>query len=238
MLGMIKIMEAYLPLVKQIVDRIDVKLPQHWDKEDMIGYGMLGLMEAIKRFKPEKGVQFSTFASIRIKGAILDALRKDTPLPRTLWQKVRRITETMEQIYQVTGQEASIEVVAEKLGMGKSEVEEALEAYRLLSHISLEQSLGFSDSYEMTVADTLESKTWEGVEAQILEKEQKEQLTRAIAELDERQRLVLTLYFYEELTLKEIAQVLDLGVSRISQIKTMALANLRKKLHNAMLQEI
>jgi RNA polymerase sigma factor (sigma-70 family) len=160
MLGMIKIMEAYLPLVKQIVDRIDVKLPQHWDKEDMIGYGMLGLMEAIKRFKPEKGVQFSTFASIRIKGAILDALRKDTPLPRTLWQKVRRITETMEQIYQVTGQEASIEVVAEKLGMGKSEVEEALEAYRLLSHISLEQSLGFSDSYEMTVADTLESKTW------------------------------------------------------------------------------
>ena len=98
----------YLPLVKSIVERLDVRIPDCWDKEDMIGYGILGLLEAMGRFQPDKGIQFATFASKRIRGSILDALRKDSPLSRNCWQKVQIITEAMEKISANTGKEASI----------------------------------------------------------------------------------------------------------------------------------
>jgi len=225
--------QEYLYLVRDIVDRIDIKLPDHWDKEDMIGYGVLGLMEALTRFKPEKGVKFSTFASLRIRGAILDALRKEAPLPRTKWKKVRQVTEVMEDLYMSTGDEVSLQTVADKLGMDKREVEETLESFKLLSHISLEQTLGYKESNEIKVGDIINISPDNELESIVLKKEEIETLSKAISKLDKRQRLVLTLYYYEELTLKEIASVMDLGIARVSQIKTLALANLRKIMENA-----
>ncbi len=220
--------QEYLPLVKQIVDRFDIRLPAHWDKEDMIGYGILGLMEAVKRFQPEKGVKFATFASKRIRGAILDALRRDTPLSRSCWKKVRKITDAMDKITSNTGEEVSIDVIAGEVGLDKKEVEEALESLKLLSHISLEQTLGFTDNEEIKVGDKIMSSNLpEGI---IIKNEQIETLSTAISQLEERQRLVLTLYYYEELTLKEIASITNVSVSRVSQIKSIGLAALRKKI--------
>jgi len=217
----------YLPLVKSIVDRLDVKIPTYWDKEDLIGYGILGLMEALERFQSDKGVQFATFASKRIRGAIIDALRRDNPLSRNCWQKIQVITGAMEKISGVTGKEASIEEIVREVNMERSEIEEALQSFRLMASISVEQSLGFDD---LTVRDTLKAPEDKSPEEIVLKEEQTKLLIKALEALEERQRLVLTLYYYEEMNLKEIAATLDVSVSRVSQLKTMAMAALRRHL--------
>lgn len=216
--------QQYLPLVKSIVDRMDVKIPEAWDKDDMIGYGILGLLEAMGRFQPEKGIQFATFASKRIRGAILDALRKDSPLSRNCWQKVQLITQAMERISANTGKEASINEIVQEVDLEKSEVEEALQSFKLLSSISLDQTLGLN---ELRVKDTLKIEFDKSPEDKILEDEQTKVLGEAVSLLEERQRLVLSLYYYEELSLKEIAATMDVSISRVSQLKSMGLAALR-----------
>ncbi len=221
--------QQYLPLVKSIVDRIDVKMPECWDKEDMIGYGILGLLEAMGRFQPEKGIQFATFASKRIRGSIFDALRKESPLSRNSWAKVQKITEAMEKISAKTGKEAFIDEIAQEVDMDRAEVEESLRSFQLLASVSLDQTLGFN---EIKVKDTLQAQMEKSPEETFLESEQARILGEAIARLEKNQRLVLTLYYYEELTLKEIAAVLDVSVSRVSQLKTMAIAALRKTIRN------
>lgn len=224
--------QQYLPLVKSIVDRMDVRIPESWDKDDMIGYGILGLLEAVGRFQPEKGIQFATFASKRIRGAILDALRKDSPLSRNCWQKVQLITEAMERISAVTGKEASINEIVKEVNLDKVEVEQTMQSFKLLASISLEQTLGVN---ELRVKDTLKGEIDKSPEDVYIEDEQAKILGEAISGLEERQRLVLTLYYYEELTLKEIAAALDVSVSRVSQLKTMGLALLRSRLSNTYL---
>jgi len=219
--------QQYLPLVKSIVDRMDIKIPDSWDKDDMIGYGILGLLEAMGRFQPDKGIQFATFASKRIKGAILDALRKDSPLSRNCWQKVQIITEAMEKISATTGKEASINEIVQAVNLDKNEVEETMQSFKLLSSISLEQTLGLN---ELRVKDTLKIELDKSPEDKILEDEQTKVLSEAVALLEKRQRLVLNLYYYEELTLKEIADALDVSVSRVSQLKSMGLTALRSRL--------
>lgn len=218
---------SYLPLVRLIVDRLDVKMPSHWNKEDVIGYGVLGLMEAIGRFQPDKGVQFATFASKRIRGAILDALRRDSPLSRNSWQKVQLITEAMERIAAHTDKEVSIEDISKEVDMGRDEIEEVMQSFQLMASVSLEQTLGFD---ELTIKDTLRAPEDSAPDVTLLKKEQLRCLSEAIATLEERPRLILTLYYYEELNLKEIAGILEVSVSRVSQLKTMALAELRSKM--------
>lgn len=215
----------YLPLVKSIVDRLDVNIPSYWDRDDVIGYGIIGLMEAAGRFKADKGVQFATYASQRIKGSILDALRSASPLSRNCWQKVQIITEAMEKISAFTGKEASIEEITKEVDLNKSEIEEAMQSFRLMAAVSLEKTLGFD---ELTVRDTLKAPLENSPEEIYLKREQVKLLSKAIESLEERQRLVLTLYYYEELRLQEIAAALDVSVSRVSQLKTMALAALRR----------
>jgi RNA polymerase sigma factor, FliA/WhiG family len=219
--------QQYLPLVKSIVDRMDVRIPESWDKDDMIGYGILGLLEAVGRFQPEKGIQFATFASKRIRGAILDALRKDSPLSRNCWQKVQLITEAMERISAVSGKEASINEIVKEVNLDQAEVEQTMQSFKLLASISLEQTLGMN---ELRVKDTLKGDVDKSPEDMYIEDEQARILSEAVSLLEDRQRLVLTLYYYEELTLKEIAAALDVSVSRISQLKTQGLSALRSRL--------
>ncbi|SMB82283.1 RNA polymerase, sigma 28 subunit, SigD/FliA/WhiG [Desulfonispora thiosulfatigenes DSM 11270] len=210
--------EDYLSLVNIIVNRIDLKLPSHWDKEDMISYGILGLMDAIKRYKPEKEVKFATYASIRIRGAIIDAIRKAAPVSRTKWEMIKRITETMEKLAGNIDTEVSYSAVAKEIGISEQEVSEALESLNYFAHVSIEETLGIKDTQLGSP------------EENFVREEQTKSLAKAISELKENERLVLTLYFYEELSMKEIAEVLEVGVSRVSQIKSKALISLRKKL--------
>lgn len=218
----------YLPLVKSFVDRLDVSIPAYWDRDDVIGYGMIGLLEAAGRFQADKGVQFATYAAQRIKGSILDALRSASPLSRNCWQKVQTITEAMEKISAQSGREASIEDIVKEVDMEQDEIEEAMQSFRLMASVSLEQTLGFND---LMIGDTLSAPRENSPEEVFLKTEQLELLSEAIESLEERQRLVLTLYYFEELRLQEIAAVLDVSVSRVSQLKTLALAALRRRMH-------
>lgn len=217
----------YLPLVKSIVERMDVIIPDFWDKDDMVGYGVLGLLEAAERYRPEQGAQFATFAARRIKGAILDALRRDAPLSRGCWQKVQKVTAAMEEITAASGREATTEDLAKRVGMDRQEIEEALRSFQLMAAVSLEQTLGLND---IRLADMLAEPIEKAPDETLIREEQTRLLSEAIAALEPRQRQILTLYYYEELTLKEIAAVLDIGVPRVSQLKTMATAALREKL--------
>ena len=221
--------QQYLPLVKSIVERLDVRIPECWDKEDMIGYGILGLLEAMGRFQPDKGIQFSTFASKRIRGAIIDALRKESPLSRTSWKKIQNIAEAMEKISAITGKEASINEIVKEVEMDRAEVEESMRSFKLMASISLDQILGFS---EVRVKDTIQVQLDKSPEDTFLEDEQTKILGDAISQLEKKQRLVLNLYYYEELTLKEIAAILNVSVSRVSQLKSMALVALRTIIGN------
>jgi RNA polymerase sigma factor for flagellar operon FliA len=219
--------QQYLPLVKSIVDRMDISIPDFWDKDDMISYGVLGLLEAVRRYKPEEGFQFATFAAKRIKGAILDALRRDSPLSRNCWQKVQKITDAMEKISSASGQEATTDEIAQMVNMDRLEVDEALRSFQLMASVSLEQTLGLND---IKLMDTLAEPIGDSPDISIIEAEQTRLLAEALASLEYRQRQVLTLYYYEELTLKEIAAVLNVGVPRVSQLKSMGTAALKKKL--------
>lgn len=208
----------YMPLVKKIVNRIDIKLPSHWDKDDMISYGVIGLLDAIKRFKPDKEAKFSTFATIRIRGAIIDAVRKAAPVSRGKWESVRKITSAIEKFEQTKEGKYSLSKIAQEVNMSKKEVSEALESLNYFSHVSLEETLGLVD------------KSFKTPEENILKEERVEILSEALKDLKEKERLVLTLYYYEELSMKEVAEVLEISVSRASQIKTKALISLRKRL--------
>lgn len=217
----------YLPLVKSIVDRLDVTIPNYWDRDDVIGYGIIGLLEARERFKADRGVHFATFASQRIRGSILDALRSASPLSRNCWQKIQKITGAMEQISAASGREASLEEIVQAVKMERNEVEDALQSFRLMASISLEQTLGFD---ELMVKDTLKAPEESSPEEAFLQAERVRLLSAAIESLEQRQRLVLTLYYYEDLGLQEIAEVLEISVSRVSQLKTVALAALRRRM--------
>ncbi|MBS3971203.1 MAG: FliA/WhiG family RNA polymerase sigma factor [Clostridia bacterium] len=224
-----KIIESYLPLVKKIVGRMSLKLPSHWDNEDVISYGIIGLLEAVERFIPAKGVKFETFATLRIRGAILDALRESTLIPRGLSENLSKVSRTIERLEQEKGAEITSEEIARALNMSVKEVDEIIIAFSHLSCVSLQESLrtdGF-DSEDLSLIDTLPAPSQYNPEEQVQWLETQEKLIKAIDELTEKEKLILALYFHEQLTLKEIAYIMDITESRVSQLKSRVLLKIR-----------
>lgn len=224
-----KIIESYLPLVKKIVGRMSLKLPSHWDNEDVISYGIIGLIEAVERFIPAKGVKFETFATLRIRGAILDALRDSTLIPRGLSENLSKVSRTIERLEQEQGAEITSEEIAKALNMSVKEVDEIIIAFSHLSCVSLYESLrtdGF-DNEDLSLLDTLPAPSQYNPEEQVQWLETKEKLIEAIDELTEKEKLILALYFHEQLTLKEIAHIMDITESRVSQLKSRILLKIR-----------
>ena len=214
----------FLPLVKKVVSRIFPGLPpQLMDFEDLVGYGIVGLIEAVDTFNPHRGVKFSTYAFYRIRGAILDTLRALDWLPRELRRKIHLVENAADELTQELGREPTEKEVADKIGMSESEVNSLLmDAY---------QSEVFS--LEDTLHNYLAHKTDNFLNLDELENlDLKEIIAAALDELPQREKLVLTLYYYEELNLKEIGKVLDLSESRVSQILKKAVKCLQERLHH------
>lgn len=206
----------YAPLVKYVVDRLRLSLPPSVDRDDLLGYGAIGLIEAVDRFDPNRGVKFETYAILRIRGSILDALRKLDILPRGARERARTIERAYQTLLQLHGTVPADDAVAEHLGMSLSQYRRALQdaSCTVLSlHAGGERD-------ESTVEDMLvDEKASEPLEA-VLEIDMLECLTRALDELPERDRLIVTLYYYEELTMKEVSAVLGVTESRVSQLLT------------------
>ncbi len=218
---------AYAPLVKLVAGRLSLHIGSNVEYEDLVSYGILGLIDAIDKFDYAKGVKFETYASLRIRGAILDNIRKLDWVPRSLRQKSKQLEEAYRQFYAESFREPTTEELAEKLGLLPNEVNELIKKYSVATLISLDeylehnQELGFNQSY---------SSYEQSPEQSFLKKELTAALAEVIDKLTEKEKTVVTLYYYEDLTLKEISKVLGISESRVSQLHSKAVLKMQSKL--------
>jgi RNA polymerase sigma factor for flagellar operon FliA len=227
-----KLLVEYAPLVKYIANRLAVNLPASVDRKDLASAGILGLIKAVETFEPERGFKFETYAGHKIRGAILDELRALDWIPRSVRQKARELQRTYAKLENDLGRIPYDDEVCEELKISMKEYEDILSDVAPATLISLEESMPDrgSDSKELRVIDTIEDPGSSNPLKELGFIEVKNILKEAIANLPENEKLVVALYHYEELTLKEIGVVLDITESRVSQIHSKAILKLRSKL--------
>jgi RNA polymerase sigma factor FliA len=221
----------YAPWVKYIALRMAAKLPAHIQAEDLISAGIIGLIDALDKFNPAREVQFKTYAQIRIQGAMKDELRALDWASRSMRQKVKRLEQAYATLERELGRPPSSEEVASSLGIKMAAFEDMLDDVKGTTLVSLEE-LGqgpASEDKSALLEAVLTRQDQDPLEMLNLQ-DLKKALTVAIAELPEKERLVLSLYYFEELTMKEVGKVLNLTESRISQLHTQAVLRLRAKL--------
>ncbi|BDV44446.1 DNA-directed RNA polymerase sigma-70 factor [Geotalea uraniireducens] len=223
---------SHLPLVKFLVTRIASQLPPHLDQEDLMSAAVIGLITAAERFDPSRGVQFKTFAEQRIRGTIIDELRSQDWLTRSLREKFKKLEKEFSLLEHRLGRNPTSEEVAAALKISVDEYFQMLEEIHILSFVSLDDSWEDEDGSPFGLLDILEDTGIENPQSQLMARQMLESLAESIETLPEKERLVITLYYYEELNLKEIGAVLELSESRISQLHSQAIVRLRAKMKN------
>jgi RNA polymerase sigma factor for flagellar operon FliA len=220
----------YLPLVKYVVGRLAVTLPPTVDADDLLGYGVMGLIMAIERFSPEKGFKFETFAISRIRGAVIDELRSQDWLPRSVRQKAKELEATIRGLENELGRTASDQELASRLGVGVDDLPRSLSEITA-PVLSLDELVSTSDDgQKLSWLDTLPDDRL-GPAAQLDHEAMLDVLGQAIDMLPERERLLVSLYYHEGLTLKEIGAVLGVTESRVCQLHGQAMARLRTRIN-------
>jgi RNA polymerase sigma factor for flagellar operon FliA len=225
---------TYAPLVKYVAGRLGSGLPAHVDEGDLVSYGLLGLIGAIERYDPDRDIKVETYAISRIKGAIIDELRALDWVPRSVRSRAREIERAIGELEAKLGTAPTDEQIAAKIGISVDELEESLTDISRSSIAALDELWSTSgDGDQVSLLDTIED-TAGPRPADVLDAtELREALADAIARLPEREKLVVTLYYYEELTLREIGEVLGVTESRISQLHTKAILRLKARLAGA-----
>jgi len=223
--------EQYLPLVKHIAGRLAMSLPPHVDEDDIIGYGVFGLLDALERFEVARGFKFETYASIRIRGAMIDGLRTMDWVPHSARQKVKRVQDGFAELEYRLGRAATVQEVADLLKVEVRELEGVLAQAQMLTLTSFDETTvdGEGDSSGTPLNLLIDTDAQEAYQA-VEKEEQKQILAVAVEKLPDKEKLVVALYYQEELTLKEIAAVLKLSESRISQLHSQAILRLRGRL--------
>ncbi len=220
----------HLYLVRHVAGRLAVRLPAHIAQEDLEGWGVFGLMEAVEKFDPNQGTDFKTFAYHRIRGAILDEVRRQSWLPRSLWHKLQKINETRARLERESGASVSDAEVARKLGISNQEFHRLASHFYAVSVLSLDEVRVAQDGEAVRWGSLIEDTDSPDPVERVLEEEDAATLVQAIEELDEKDRLVLALYYQEGLTLKELGRVLGVTESRACQLHSRAIARLRDKI--------
>jgi RNA polymerase sigma factor for flagellar operon FliA len=223
---------TYAPLVKYVAGRLGSGLPAHVDEGDLVSYGLLGLIGAIERFDPERDIKFETYAISRIKGSIIDELRAMDWVPRSVRARARDIERAIAELEAKLGRAPSDEEIATKVGLTQDELADSLTEISRSSIAALDElwTVGSSGGDAISLIDTIEDETQTGPQDALSQTEMKEAIGEAIARLPEREKLVVTLYYYEELTLREIGEVLGVTESRVSQLHTKAILRLKARL--------
>ncbi|MDR1315592.1 MAG: RNA polymerase sigma factor WhiG [Spirochaetales bacterium] len=223
----------YAPLVKYVAGKIAVSMPHNVEFDDLVGFGVFGLFDAINKFDPDKHVKFKTYAVTRIRGAIFDELRSIDWVPRSVRQKSREVEDTMRHLESSLGRAATDEELANAMGVSIKELGKTLLKISTTSMMSLSDMWSSGeDNDKISIGDSIESPRSMNPEAIVEKEEIKQVIIRTIDELPEKEKKVLVLYYYEDLTLKEIGKVLEVTESRVSQLHTKAIIRLRSKLTN------
>jgi RNA polymerase sigma factor for flagellar operon FliA len=222
-----KIIIEYAPLVKLVAGRLSMYLGYNVEYDDLVGYGTFGLIDAVDKFDYTKGVKFETYASLRIRGAILDQIRKMDWIPRSIRQKQRKIDMAYQSLEQKYGRLASDDEIASELEISVDELENWQNQTKITNIISLDEFMeqGTESKVEQSLTAEFDQPD------RIVEKQElKEVLVRTLETLTEKEKKVIVLYYYEELTLKEISRILEVSESRISQLHTKALQKMKVRL--------
>ncbi|MDQ2983790.1 MAG: RNA polymerase sigma factor WhiG [Actinomycetota bacterium] len=224
---------TYAPLVKYVAGRLGSGLPAHVDENDLVSYGLLGLIGAIERFDPDRDIKFETYAIARIKGSIIDELRAMDWVPRSVRSRARDIERAIGDLERKLHRAPTDEEIADKLGVSTDDLNDSLTEIGRSSIAALDElwtvsSGGGGD--QVALIDTLEDTQGPEPQSELAQTELKEALGESIARLPEREKLVVTLYYYEELTLREIGEVLGVTESRVSQLHTKAILRLKARL--------
>jgi RNA polymerase sigma factor FliA len=199
---------------------------KYLEYEDLVSYGIVGLLDAISRYDSSKGMKFSSYATLRIKGAMIDEIRKNRPISKGAMDKLAKYNESVEKLQNRYMREPSLQEIAKELNISVQEVAQVENYINYMSVMSLE-SIIYSDDDDVTIMETLEDKNTISPEESLEYKEKIEILSEAIEKLKEKDKLILNLYYYEKLTLKEIGQILEVSESRVCQLHSRAIRNLR-----------
>ena len=223
-----KIILEYAPLVKVVAGRLGMYLGNNVEFDDLVGYGIFGLIDAIDKYDSMKEVKFETYASLRIRGSILDQIRKMDWIPRTIRQKQKQIETVMRQVEQETGRQATDEEIALGLGISEEEYTDWQSQMKITGVVSLNEYI--EQGSDISNDRVRVSSHFEQPEKVMEKHELKEMLMEALELLTEKEKKVILLYYYEELTLKEISNILEVSESRVSQLHTKALSKMKTKL--------
>jgi len=223
-----RLLEQYLPLVKNVAGRMAMGFPKSVEVCDLINTGVIGLIEAMSKFDPARGVKFETYAVPRIRGAILDELRSLDWVPRSTRAKSREIDKATARLENQLGRRPSQRELAKTLKVSTGELFSAVDDISSATMLSLDEMIyKEEDNRQVPRVETLPDLTSESVLGELEKQELKAYLVQAISHLTEQERLVVALYYYEELTLKEIGEVMQISESRVSQIHTKSVLKLR-----------
>ena len=228
-----KFIRQYMPLVKYVAGKLAVGMPGSVEFDDLVGFGQFGLLDAIEKFDPGKNVKFKTYAVTRIRGAIFDELRQLDWVPRSVRQKSREIEDTIVDLESKLGRTATDAEIAEKMGVSESEYQQTVMKVSGTSVLSLNDVwYSGNDNDHMSIGDSIESPSSLNPDVIVEREEIRKVIVEAINELPEKEKMVIVLYYHEDLTFKEIGQVLEVSESRISQLHTRANLRLRAILTN------
>lgn len=228
-----RLVEQYAPLVKYVAGKVAVGMPHNVEFDDLVGYGVFGLFDAIEKFDPDKHVKFKTYAVTRIRGAIFDELRSIDWVPRSVRQKSREIEDAVRRLESSLGRTASDAEIAKELNMSVKEFEKTMLKVSGTAIMSLNDVwYTGEDNDKVSIADSIESPDSLQPDTIVEKDEIRRVIIESIHQLPEKEKKVLVLYYYEDLTLKEIGQVLEVTESRVSQLHTKAIMRLRAKLTN------
>ena len=215
----------YSQLVKLVAGRLSMYLGHNVEYDDLVSYGIFGLIDAIDKFDADKNVKFETYASLRIRGSILDQIRKMDWIPRTVRQRHRKLDEAVKQIEAQTGRNASDDEIAQVLGISPDELLNWQSQLKVSNLVSMTE---FEENGTEPAMDTTYNSHFTQPEEVVEKEELKKTLVEALDALTEKERRVIDLYYYEEMTLKEISKILEVSESRVSQLHTKSLIKMKK----------
>ncbi len=226
-----EVLRRHLPLVRRVVQRLAARKPPHIELDDLVSWGIVGLLDAIGKYNPKKEASFSTYAQFRIRGAILDHLRSLDWVPRSVRQKASLIEKTAHTLEGSLGRPPGEEEIARELGLSLEGYQDLLARIGEMSLFSLED-LGFGSGEERLNLERRLEEDEEDPLGALLTRERVNLVAEAIARLPEREKVVITLYYHEELTMKEVGAVLGLTESRVSQLHSQAMLRLKAPLND------